>query len=160
MVSLNNYIFNRHVSLLKIRFIPMQSIIIHYAVRQRGQVCGFAKVWWKPRLLWQLSPGRLQCWVWCLRFLLTILCRFSMAFRSGKFRSTENRNTKIIKSAFAGWTGAKSCRKMKSATPESLSAEGSIKYSWYIPGSVSGSRWDSSQGDDSWCTDCSFSPLL
>lgn len=52
-----------------------------------------------------------------LRFLLTILCRFSMAFRSGKFRSTENRNTKIIKSAFAVWTGAKSCRKMISATP-------------------------------------------
>ncbi len=68
-----------------------------------------------------------------LIFLLTILHRFSMGFRSGEFAGQSSTVTpwslNQLLVPLAVWAGAKSCWKMKSASPESLSAEGSMKCS-------------------------------
>ncbi len=68
-----------------------------------------------------------------LIFLLTIPHRFSMGFRSGEFAgqsstvTTWSLNQLLV--PLAVWADAKSCWKMKSASPWSLSAEGSMKCS-------------------------------
>ncbi len=67
-----------------------------------------------------------------LIFLLTILHRFSMEFRSGEFAGQSSTPTCAQRSfnqllvLLAVWTGAKSCWKMKSAYFKSWSAEGSM----------------------------------
>ncbi len=67
-----------------------------------------------------------------LIFLLTIPHRFSMGFRSGEFAgqsSTVTWSLNQLLVTLAVWTGAKSSWKKKSASPQSLSAEGSMKCS-------------------------------
>ncbi len=68
-----------------------------------------------------------------LIFLLTIPHRFSMGFRSGEFAGQSSTVTpwslNQLLVPLAVWAGAKSCWKMKSASPWSLSAEGSMKCS-------------------------------
>ncbi len=66
-----------------------------------------------------------------LIFLLTMPHRFSMGFRSGEFAGQSNTpwsfNQLLV--LLAVWAGAKSGWKMKSASLNSWSAEGSIKCS-------------------------------
>ncbi len=68
-----------------------------------------------------------------LIFLLTIPHRFSMGFTSGEFAGQSitvtpwSLNQLLV--PLAVWAGAKSCWKMKSESPKSLSAEGSMKCS-------------------------------
>ncbi len=68
-----------------------------------------------------------------LIFLLTLPHRFSMGFRSGEFAGQSSTPTpwslNQLLVPLAVWAGAKSCWKMKSASPWSLSAEGSMKCS-------------------------------
>ncbi len=68
-----------------------------------------------------------------LVFLLTIPHRFSMRFRSGEFAGQSSTVTpwsfNQLLVPLAVWAGAKSCWKMKSASPWSLSAEGSMQCS-------------------------------
>ncbi len=68
-----------------------------------------------------------------LIFLLTILHRFSVGFRSGEFADQSSTPTpwsfNQLLVLLAVWTGAKSCLKMKSASLKSWSAEGSMKRS-------------------------------
>ncbi len=71
-------------------------------------------------------------------FLLTIPHRFSMGFRSSEFAGQSSTPTpwsfNQLLVPLAVWAGAKSCWKIKSASPESLSAKGSMKcskISWY-----------------------------
>ncbi len=68
-----------------------------------------------------------------LIFLLTMLHRFSMGFRSGEFAGQSSTPTpwsfNQLLVLLAVWAGAKSCWKMKSATLKSWSAEGSMKSS-------------------------------
>ncbi len=72
-----------------------------------------------------------------LIFLLTIPRRFSMEFRSGEFAGQSSTVTpwslNQLLVPLSVWTGAKSCWKMKSASP-SLSAEGTMKCSkmWWL----------------------------
>ncbi len=68
-----------------------------------------------------------------LIFLLKILHRFSLGFRSGEFAGQSitptpwSLNQLLV--FLAVWAGAKSCWKMKSASLKSWSAEGSMKCS-------------------------------
>ncbi len=68
-----------------------------------------------------------------LIFLLTILHRFSMGFRSGEFASQSSTPTpwsfNQLFVLLAVWAGAKSCWKIKSASLKSWSDEGSMKCS-------------------------------
>ncbi len=68
-----------------------------------------------------------------LIFLLTIPHRFSVGFRSGEFADQSSTpapwsfNQLLV--LLAVWAGAKSCFKIKSASLQSWSAEGSMKFS-------------------------------
>ncbi len=66
-----------------------------------------------------------------LIFLLTILHRFSIGFRSGEFAGQSSTPTpwsfNQLLVILAVYAGAKSCWKMKSASLKSWSAEGSMK---------------------------------
>ncbi len=66
-----------------------------------------------------------------LIFLLTIPHRFSMGFRSGEFAGQSSTPTpwsfNQLLVLLAVWAGAKSCWKMKSASLNNWSAEGSMK---------------------------------
>ncbi len=86
-------------------------------------------------------------------FLLTMPHRFSMGFRSGEFAGQSSTPTpwplNQLLVPLAVWAGAKFCWKMKSASPWSLSAEGSIKcskFSWWLQKTqwTNNSRWHGS----------------
>ncbi len=68
-----------------------------------------------------------------LIFLLTIPHRFFMGFRSGEFAGQSSTPTpwsfNQLLVLLVVWAGAKSCWKMKSASLESWSAEGSMQCS-------------------------------
>ncbi len=68
-----------------------------------------------------------------LIFLLTILHRFSIGFRSGEFAGQSSTPTpwsfNQLLVILAVWAGARSCWKMKSASLKSWSAEASMKCS-------------------------------
>ncbi len=71
--------------------------------------------------------------LWFLIFLLTIPHRFSMGYRSGEFAGQSSTPTPWtfdqLLVLLAVWAGAKSCWKMKSASLNNWSAEGSMKCS-------------------------------
>ncbi len=71
-----------------------------------------------------------------LIFLLTILHRFSIGFRSGEFAGQSSTPTPCsfnqLLVLLAVWAGAKSCCKIKSASLKSWSAEGSMKCSNFL----------------------------
>uniref|UniRef100_A0A9J8BAP5 Transposase n=1 Tax=Cyprinus carpio carpio TaxID=630221 RepID=A0A9J8BAP5_CYPCA len=68
-----------------------------------------------------------------LIFLLTILHRFSLGFRSGEFAGQSSTPTPWSFNQFlVVWAGAKSCWKMKSTSSKSWSAEGTMKCSKFF----------------------------
>ncbi len=75
-----------------------------------------------------------------LIFLLTMPHRLSMGFRSGDFAGQSSTVTLLslnqLLVPLVVWAGGKSCWKMKSSSPQSLSAEGSMKCSKFP-----GRRW-------------------
>ncbi len=87
------------------------------------------------------SPGcfdsglQLVCIVWSDVTYLSLdnTHRFSMGFRSGEMAGQSSTviswSANQLEVVLPLWAGAKSCCKMKSASPKSLSAEGSIKCS-------------------------------
>ncbi len=129
--SIKNYILNKNVMILKSMFISMHSILvwasfsmnycINVAWHEGNQPvallrCNEAQV----ALITAFRSSALSGLV-SLIFLLTIPHRFSTGFRSGEFAGQSSTVTlwslNQLLVPLAVWTGAKSCWKMKSASP-------------------------------------------
>ncbi len=125
------YILNRNVRLLKSMFISMHSILrwasfcmnycINAAWHEDNQPvallrCNEAQAALIPAFRSSALLGLVS-----LIFLLTILNRFSMGFRSGEFAEQSSTVTpwslNQLLVPLVVWAGAKSCWKIKSASP-------------------------------------------
>ncbi len=129
--SIKNYILNRNVRILKSMFISMHSILVwasfsmNYCINAAWHGgnqsvallrCNEAQV----ALIAAFRSSALLSLV-SLIFLSTIAHRFSMGFRSGEFACQSSTVTpwslNQLLVPLAVWAGAKSCWKMKSASP-------------------------------------------
>ncbi len=133
--SIKNNILNRNVRLLKSMFISMHSICTQYLVGPPfAWITASMRRGMEAISLWHCS-GVMEAQVALIAafrssallglvslvFLLTIPHRFSMGFRSGEFAgqwstvTSWSLNQLLV--PLAVWAGAKSCWKMKSASP-------------------------------------------
>ncbi len=126
-----NYIFNRNVRLLKSMLISTHSILswasfcfnycINVAWHEGDQPVALLRCNGSPVCFDSGPSGHLHCWVWCLTSSSWQNPRFSTRFRSGEFSGQSSTVTpwslNQLLVPLAVWAGAKSCWKMKSASP-------------------------------------------